>query len=75
MPLVQMVGFTCTHLTFNVGFAFTRAEKTVHYTWIMKKLLALYEDIGVMPTAIMTDHEKALISGINDVFRSEVQLC
>ena len=73
MPLVQMVGFTCTHLTFNVGFAFTRAEKTFHYKWIMKKLRACYEDIGVMPTAIMTDREKALINGINEVFGSEVQ--
>ena len=72
MPLVQMVGFTCTMLTFNVGFAFTRAEKTVHYTWIMKKLRALYEDIGVMPTAIMTDREKALINGIHEVFGNEV---
>ena len=61
MPLVQMVGFTCTHLTFNVGFAFTRAKKTFHYNWIMKKLHALYEDIGVMPTTIMTDREKTSV--------------
>ena len=73
MPLVQIVGFTCTHLTFNVGFAFTRAEKIFHYTYIMRKLRSCYEDIGLMPTAIMTDRELALIKGIKDVFGSEVQ--
>lgn len=73
MPLVEIVGFTCTHLTFNIAYAFTRAEKTFHYTWIMRKLRALFEDLGVMPTAIMTDCEMALINGIRRVFGNEVQ--
>ncbi len=64
MPLVEIVGFTSTHLTFNVGFAFTRAEKTCHYTYIMRELRACYERIGLMPTAIMTDRELTLIRGI-----------
>jgi len=72
MPLVEIVGFTCTHLTFNIAYAFTRAEKTHHYIWIMRKLRGLFEDLGVMPTAIMTDCEMALIKGIKNVFGNEV---
>jgi len=73
MPLVEMVGFTCTHRTFNIAYAFTRAEKTFNYKWIMRKLRALFEDLGVMPTAIMIDCEMALIKGIRNAFGDEVQ--
>lgn len=73
MPLVEIVGFTSTHKTFNIAYAFTKAERIYHYTWIMIQLKSLFIDLGVMPTAIMTDCEDALIKGIKTVFGSEVQ--
>ena len=73
MPLMEIVGFTCTHKTFNIAYAFTRQEEVVHYKFIMEKLLRLFKDLGVMPAAIMTDREKALINAIRIVFKDEVK--
>ena len=69
MPLVEIVGFTCTNKRFNIAYAFTREEEVLHYVYIMKKLLYLCQEAGVMPTAIMTDREQALIKAIRGVFR------
>ena len=73
MPLVEIVGFTCTNKTFNIAFAFTRKEEVVHYTFIMQKLLYLCNEAGVMPTAIMTDRDLALINAIHIVFPPTVK--
>lgn len=72
MAVVEIVGFTCTHKTFNIGFAFTKHEDEFHYTFIMKKLRLMCEEVGVMPTAIVTDREQSLINALHVVF-PEVQ--
>lgn len=41
----------------------------MHYLWIIQRLRKLFEDAGVMPTAIMTDRELALITAIKYVFK------
>lgn len=68
MPLVEIVGFTCTNKTFNIAYAFTKREEVLHYHFIMQKLLYLCKQAGVMPTAIMTDRELALIKAVKIVF-------
>ena len=69
MPLVEIVGFTCTHKTFNIAYAFTRGEKVFHYHWILRALRNLFDELGVMPKAIMSDCEKALIKAVKIVFK------
>ena len=69
MPLVEIVGFTCTHKTFNIAYAFTKAETFSHYQWILTALRNLFQQLGVVPNAIMTDCEKALMKAIKVVFK------
>jgi len=67
MPLLEIVGFTCTYKTFNIGYAFIRHEDVIYYNHIMRKLLYLCNEARVMPAAIMTDREHALINAIHNI--------
>ena len=74
MFLLEIVGMTCTNHTFNIGFAFMSKEDQPHFAWVLGHLRKLYEEMGVMPTAIMTDREQALINAIHEIFtEDEVQ--
>jgi len=63
MPLLNIVGITCTYATFNAGFAFLREETEESYTWALKQLAAI-----VQPTVLCTDRELALMNSIAAVF-------
>ena len=41
MPLLNIVGITCTNQTFNAGFAFIQAENEEKFTWVAGNLLKL----------------------------------
>ena len=69
MTLVEMVGFTCTHKTFNIAYAFMAQETVMHYKFVMMCVHELCRNLGVMPKAIMTDCEKALLRAIKLVFK------
>ena len=71
MHLLEMIGMTCTNLTFNIGFAFMDKEDTPSFAWVLWHLRKLYEDLDVMPTTIVTDRDKALINAIHKVFIEE----
>lgn len=38
LPLLEVVGVTCTNLTFLVVFIYMEAEHEENYTWAMEKL-------------------------------------
>ncbi|KAG5553736.1 hypothetical protein RHGRI_011577 [Rhododendron griersonianum] len=66
-PLLQIVGVTCTELTFNVAFAFIECEKEENYTWVLEKLKGMM-DTDTLPVVIVTDRELALMNAIRSVF-------
>ncbi|KAG5517280.1 hypothetical protein RHGRI_037885 [Rhododendron griersonianum] len=66
-PLLQIVGVTCTELTFNVAFAFIECEKEENYTWVLEKLKGMM-DADTLPVVIVTDRELALMNAIISVF-------
>ncbi|KAI8543066.1 hypothetical protein RHMOL_Rhmol08G0189400 [Rhododendron molle] len=66
-PLLQIVGVTCTELTFNVAFAFIECEKEENYTWVLEKLKGMM-DADALPVVIVTDRELALMNAIKSVF-------
>ena len=74
MNLLEIVGMTCTNMSFNIGFAFMSKENTQSYAWVLGSLRNIYEELEVMPTAILTNRELALINAIHEVFsEDEVQ--
>ncbi|KAG5521641.1 hypothetical protein RHGRI_034013 [Rhododendron griersonianum] len=66
-PLLQIVGVTCTELTFNVAFAFIECEKKENYTWVLEKLKGMM-DADALPVVIVTDRELVLMNAIRSVF-------
>ncbi|XP_058181178.1 PKS-NRPS hybrid synthetase cheA-like [Rhododendron vialii] len=66
-PLLQIVGVTCTELTFNVAFAFIECEKEENYTWVLEKLKGMM-DADALSVVIVTDRELALMNAIRSVF-------
>ncbi|KAI8572430.1 hypothetical protein RHMOL_Rhmol01G0197600 [Rhododendron molle] len=66
-PLLQIVGVTCTELTFNVAFAFIECEKEENYIWVLEKLKGMV-DADALPVVIVTDRELALMNAIRSVF-------
>ena len=73
MPLLEMVGFTCTGNTFSIGFAFISNEDVASYRWVLTQLKGVYDELGVQVNTIMTDREQALIKAISQVFGDGVQ--
>ena len=73
MPLLEMVGFTCTGNTFSIGFAFMSNEDVASYRWVLNELKFVYDTLGVKVNAIMTDREQALIKAIRLVYGDGVQ--
>ncbi|XP_058180215.1 protein FAR-RED ELONGATED HYPOCOTYL 3-like [Rhododendron vialii] len=66
-PLLQIVGVTCTELTFNVAFAFIECEKAENYTWVLEKLKGMM-DADALRVVIVTDRELALMNAIRSVW-------
>ena len=64
MPLLNIVGITCTNQKFNAGFAFMHEEKEETYTWVLTQFAAE----SVTPLVICTDRELALMNSISLVF-------
>jgi MULE transposase domain len=63
MPLFNIVGFTCTYKTFNVGFVFMSNELECNYCWALREFKKITE-----PKVICTDRELALMNAIGIVF-------
>jgi hypothetical protein len=63
MPLLNIVGITCTYNTFNAGFALLPSETKENYKWALNAFSKLAN-----PKVICTDRERALMGAIAEVF-------
>lgn len=63
MPMLNIIGISSTFSTFNIGFAFLKAETEEFYCWALRAL----EEIAV-PEVVTTDRELALLGAIRMVF-------
>ena len=66
MPLCEIVGFTCTTKTFNIGIAFLTREDEETYSWVLQQVRMLLGTAEL--EAIVTDRELGLIKALGVVF-------
>ena len=73
MPLFVITGVTALNTTFFIGFTFMAKEGILQYNWVLSQLKEMYEETGITtPSIILTDHDKSLIAGIQNIFPSTV---
>lgn len=73
LPLLHVVGSTCTGRSFTIALAFLHNETYSTYLWALDTLLhVVFEGAG--PLTFTTDAEAALIRAINDVFPNSTHL-
>ena len=66
MSLCEIIGFTCTTITFNIGIAFLTREDEETYAWVLQQVRML---LGTAkPKAIVTYREFGLIKALGVVF-------
>ncbi|GAU41659.1 hypothetical protein TSUD_272430 [Trifolium subterraneum] len=76
MPLFEIVGFTSTERTYNVGFAWLTNEKEDNFIWALQQLRSLVRNEGSLPKVILTDRDTALMNVVAQVFpTSAVLVC
>ncbi|GAU11794.1 hypothetical protein TSUD_75450 [Trifolium subterraneum] len=68
MPLFEIVGFTSTERTYNVGFAWLTNEKEDNFIWALQQLRSLVRNEGSLPKVILTDRDTALMNAVGQVF-------
>ncbi len=68
MPLFEIVGFTSTERTYNVGFAWLTNEKEDNFIWALQQLRSLVRNEGSLPKVILTDRDTALMNVVGQVF-------
>ncbi|XP_057806170.1 PKS-NRPS hybrid synthetase cheA-like [Salvia miltiorrhiza] len=73
LPLLEIVGVTCTDLTFTIAFVYMEAEREENYTWAMEKLKGLMPS-NILPKVILTDRDLALMNPIKRVFPEATNL-
>lgn len=73
MPLVEIVGITPVGKSFLIAYAIMLDETRESYEWLLEKLKLLL-DPGVVPNAIVTDKDMALLGAINRVFSESSHL-
>ncbi|GAU33210.1 hypothetical protein TSUD_144710 [Trifolium subterraneum] len=64
MPLFEIVGFTSTERTYNVGFAWLTNEKEDNFIWALQQLRSLVRNEGSLPKVILTDRDTALMNAV-----------
>jgi hypothetical protein len=76
MPLLQIVGVTCMHSTFNLGYFLVSGEKEATFRWVLEFLNSLIQSHQITRPVIITDYDKALKRALRAVFNdSQHQLC
>ncbi|XP_014522311.1 uncharacterized protein LOC106778829 [Vigna radiata var. radiata] len=74
LPLLEIVGMTCTGLTFSTAFAFLSTERQSNFTWALEKLKGLFITSEGSPKVIVTDRDLALMNAIANVFSESYQM-
>jgi hypothetical protein len=67
MPLLNIVGSTCTNKTFYVFFCFMADETEESYRWALTQLHGLFSPDRV-PRVMVIDRDLALLNAIGEVF-------
>ena len=67
MPLLSIVGATCTHQTYHVSFTFLKNETEESYIWALYQLQNLFQN-NYTPRVLVTDRDLALLNAIAVVF-------
>ncbi|KAH6787647.1 hypothetical protein C2S52_007199, partial [Perilla frutescens var. hirtella] len=73
LPLLEIVGVTCTDLTFSIAFVYMESEREENYTWAMEKLKSIMPS-NILLEVIVTDRDLALMNSIRSVFPSTTNL-
>ncbi|XP_068475173.1 uncharacterized protein [Phaseolus vulgaris] len=68
LPLLEIIGVTCTGLSFSAGFAFLSSEKEKNFIWALQKFKGSLLTSHMGPEVIVCDRDLALMSAINIVF-------
>ncbi|XP_068471896.1 uncharacterized protein [Phaseolus vulgaris] len=68
LPLLEIVGVTCTGLSFFAGFAFLSSDKEKNFIWALQKFRGSLLTSHVGPEVIVCDRDLALMNAINIVF-------
>ncbi|XP_014499274.1 uncharacterized protein LOC106760350 [Vigna radiata var. radiata] len=55
LPLLEIVGMTCTGLIFSAAFAFLSTERQSNFTWALEKLKGLFITSEGCPKVIVTN--------------------
>ncbi|XP_012847831.1 PREDICTED: protein FAR1-RELATED SEQUENCE 5-like [Erythranthe guttata] len=60
LPFLEIVGFTCTNMTFSIAFAYLDHEKTENFEWALRCLKEAMTSCP-WPNCIVTDRDLALM--------------
>ena len=75
LPLISIVGTTCTNQTLFSAFALIFSECEMNYLWVISNFkLLLEERSGDLPTVFDTDNDVSLMSAIAETFPSASKL-
>ncbi|XP_014500488.1 PKS-NRPS hybrid synthetase CHGG_01239-like [Vigna radiata var. radiata] len=74
LPLLEIVGMTCTGLTFSATFSFLFTKRQSNFTWASEKLKGLFITSEGSPKVIVTDRDLALMNAIANVFPESYQM-
>ncbi|GAU16259.1 hypothetical protein TSUD_298910 [Trifolium subterraneum] len=74
MSLFEIVGFTSTERTYNVGFAWLTNEKEDNFIWALQQLRSLVRNEGSLSKVILTDRDTALMNVVAQVFPTSAAL-
>ncbi|WJX72087.1 hypothetical protein P8452_56003 [Trifolium repens] len=74
MPLFEIVGFTSTQRTFNVGFAWLSNEREENFVWALQQCRSLLRSEDKMPKVILTDRDQALVNAVPQVFPTSASM-
>ena len=77
MPLLNIAGQSPTNKTFCVGFAFIQNEQEGSFSYVLRVLRRLYEELDIpLPVTVVVDKDEALINSLGDVFPdTNIMLC
>ncbi|GAU36431.1 hypothetical protein TSUD_19660 [Trifolium subterraneum] len=64
MPLFEIVGFTSTERTYNVGFAWLTNEKEDNFIRALEQLRSLVRNEGSLPKLILIDRDTTLMNDV-----------
>jgi len=74
LPLLEIIGLTCTCLSLSTGFVFLSNEKEKNFIWPLQKLRGSLLTSHVGPEIIVYDRDLALTNAINIVFPKATNL-